>query len=315
MQKELKETAWVKYTGEAGNYGTFVAEPLERGFGTTLGNSLRRVLLSSLPGAAVTSVKIEGADHEFGTLPGIKEDIIDILMNIKGLVVNSHSNEPKTIKLQAKGEGVIMARDIEHDAEVEIINPEHKIATLARGGKLNIEMQVEKGKGFLPAEMNKKPDHAIGTIPLDAIFSPVIKVNHSVESIRVGKFIDYDKLILEVWTNGSIAPDDAVKASTDILKNRLDIFLALNKKPESKKEAVGSETEKKKVGLDMSIEDLELSARSSNCLKKAGINTVAQLIEKPIEELMAIKNFGRKSAEEINAKLANYGLSLKEKKE
>jgi len=309
----MKEQPWVKYNEESSTYGRFVVEPLERGYGITLGNSIRRVLLSSLKGAAVTSVKIKGVDHEFTALPHIKEDVLDIILNIKGLVLRSHSVEPKTVMLKASGEGMVTARDIEHDNEIEIINPDHHIATLSKGGKLEVEMVVENGKGYVPAESIEIAKKSIGTLPLDATFSPVVKVNHEVESIRVGKLIDYDKLVLDVWTDGSIKPDEAVKQSSEILKNQLEMFLHPNQKPEVSPAALGTEEidKKKAAGLELTIDDLELSARSSNCLKKAGIEKVAELIEKPMSELMQIKNFGKKSADEINAKLAHYNLSLK----
>ncbi len=309
----MKELAWVKYTEESSTYGSFVVEPLERGYGVTLGNSLRRVLLSSLKGAAITSVKITGVDHEFTSLPDMKEDILDIILNIKCIVLRLHSPEQKIIRLKAKGEGVITARDIEHDNEVEIINPDHHIATLGKGGKLEIEMVVENGKGYVPAESIELGKKSIGTLPIDATFSPVVKVNHQVESIRVGKLIDYDRLILDVWTDGSMKPEAAVKQSAEILRKQLDMFNHLNQKPEVSAEGDGDhEVDKKKAtGLELTIDDLELSARSSNCLKKAGVQTVRELVEKPMSDLMQIKNFGRKSAEEINAKIAQYNLSLK----
>jgi DNA-directed RNA polymerase subunit alpha len=309
----MKEQAWVKYVEESSTYGRFVVEPLERGYGMTLGNSMRRVLLSSLKGAAVTSVKIQGVDHEFSTLPEVKEDVLDIMLNIKGIVLRLHSAEPKTITLKAKGDGVVTARDIEHDNEVEIINPDHHIATLGKSGKLEIEMVVENGKGYVPSELIELNKKSIGTLPVDAAFSPVIKVNHQVESIRVGKLIDYDRLVLDVWTDGSMKPEDAVKQSADILRRHLDMFMRPNQKPELIVgiDGAGEVDKKKAAGLELTIDDLELSARSSNCLKKAGIMNVAELVEKPMSDLMKIKNFGKKSAEEINAKLAHYNLSLK----
>ncbi len=309
----MKEQAWVKYTEESSTYGRFVVEPLERGYGTTLGNSLRRILLSSLKGAAITSVKITGVEHEFTSLSDVKEDVLDIIQNIKGIVFRVHSPESKTITIKSKGEGTVTARDIEHDNEVEIINPDHHIATLGKGGKFEAEMVVENGKGYVPSEQIEIDSKAIGTLPIDAAFSPVVKVNHQVESIRVGKMIDYDRLILDVWTDGSMKPEDTVKQSADILRKHLDMFMHPNQKPEL---TVGAEGEgeidkKKAAGLGLTIDDLELSARSSNCLKKAGVMNVAELVEKPMSDLMKIKNFGKKSAEEINAKLSHYNLSLK----
>ncbi len=310
-----KSIAWVKFKEESKNHGQFVAEPLEKGFGVTLGNSLRRVLLSSLPGAAVTSVNIEGVKHEFSTIEGVKEDVLDVLLNIKGLVLRSHSKEPKTIRINAKAAGEITARDIEHDAEIEIVNPDHHIATLNKGASLKAEMIVEQGKGYLSTEIRTKEDRPIGTILIDAVFSPIVKVNHHVEPTRVGKLIDYDKLVLDVWTNGSLSPEDAVKMSSKILITQMNLFLSLNEKPKEGEDAKGLEnpTDKKKAaGLELTIDDLELSARSSNCLKKAGIETVAELVSRPLRDLMTIKNFGKKSADEINAKLAQYNLSLKQ---
>ncbi|MDR2431252.1 MAG: DNA-directed RNA polymerase subunit alpha [Candidatus Margulisbacteria bacterium] len=303
---------WVKYTEVSPTYGVFTAEPLGRGYGTTLGNSLRRVLLSSIGGAAVTTVKIDGVDHEFSTVDGIKEDVLDIIANIKNIAVKSYSDAPVEMTLTAKGEGLVTARDIKHDNEVEIINPNHHIATIGRGGKLNVTLTVEKGVGYIMADVNESKKFPIGTMPIDASFSPVVKVNHKVEPTRVGKSIDYDKLTLEVWTNGVISPEEAVKQSSQILKNQMDIFLNLNQKPADSDNVHDSEVNKQKnSGLSLTIDDLELSARSSNCLKKANINTVSELVDKPLEDLLKIKNFGKKSAEEINTKLAQYGLALK----
>jgi len=303
---------WVKYTEVSPTYGVFTAEPLERGYGTTLGNSLRRILLSSIGGAAITTVKIEGVDHEFSTIDGIKEDILDIIANIKNVAVKSYSNAPVEMTLSAKGEGIVTARDIKHDNEVEIVNSNHHIATLGKGGKLNITFTVEKGVGYIMADVNESKKYPIGTMPIDASFSPVVKVNHKVEPTRVGKSIDYDRLVLEVWTNGVISPEEAVKQSSQILKNQMDLFLSLNQKPTEADNIRDSEVNKQKNnGLALAVDDLELSARSSNCLKKANINTVSELVETPLEDLLKIKNFGKKSAEEINNKLAQYGLALK----
>ena len=303
---------WVKYTEVSPTYGVFTAEPLERGYGTTLGNSLRRILLSSIGGAAITTVKIEGVDHEFSTIEGVKEDILDIISNIKNIAVKSYSNSTVEMTISAKGEGVVTARDIKHDNEVEIVNPNHHIATVNRGGKLNVTLTVEKGVGYIMADVSESKKYPIGTVPIDASFSPVVKVNHKVEDTRVGKSIDYDRLILEVWTNGVISPEEAVKQSSQILKDQMDIFLNLNQKPADGDNVRDAEVNKQKnSGLSLVIDDLELSARSSNCLKKANINTVSELVEKPLEDLLKIKNFGKKSAEEINTKLAQYGLALK----
>jgi DNA-directed RNA polymerase subunit alpha len=301
---------WVKYVEESPTYGKFVVEPLDRGYGTTLGNSLRRILLSSLGGAAVVSAKIDGVDHEFSTLPGVKEDMLDIIMNIKGIVVKSYSEDPKELKISAKGEGFITAKDIEHDNEVEIINKNHHIASLGKDGKLNVVLTVQNGIGYRVADITENKKHPIGTIPVDASFSPIVRVNHKVEPTRVGKSIDYDKLTLEVWTNGAITPEDAIKKSAMILKAQMDIFFNLNQKPEEDiTEAIIKDEKQSKV-LDLTIEDLELSARSLNCLRKANIKNVAELVKMPMEKLLKIKNFGKKSAEEINSKLAQYGLAL-----
>ena len=304
--------SWVKFTGGTATYGSFIAEPLDRGYGTTLGNSLRRVLLSSIGGASVTSVRIDGVDHEFTTLDNIKEDILDIIANVKGIAVKSYSDQPKEVTIAFKGEGVVTARDIQHDDEVEIVNPSHHIATVSKGGKLNITLTIEKGHGYVVSDSAETKKMPIGTLPVDASFSPVVKVNHKVEPCRVGKSIDYDRLILEVWTNGAITPEEAVKQSANILKGQMDMFISLNQKPVDASSEDESEVNKQKnKGLTLTIDDLELSARSSNCLKKANINTVAELVEKPLEDLLKIKNFGKKSAEEINQKLAQYGLALK----
>lgn len=303
---------WVKYTEVSPTYGVFTAEPLERGYGTTLGNSLRRILLSSIGGAAVTTVKIEDVDHEFSTIDGVKEDILDIISNIKNIAVKSYADAPVEMTLSVKGECIVTARDIKHDNDVEIINSNHHIATVGKGGKLNITFTVEKGTGYIMADVNESKKYPIGTLPIDASFSPVVRVNHKVEPTRVGKSIDYDRLLLEVWTNGVISPEEAVKQSAHILKNQIDIFLNLNQKPTETDNVRDAEVNKQKNnGLSLAIDDLELSARSSNCLKKADINTVSELVDKPLEDLLKIKNFGKKSAEEINNKLSQYGLALK----
>jgi len=273
---------------------------------------MRRVLLSSMGGAAVTSVKIDGINHEFTSIANVKEDVLDILANIKGIAIKSYAEGTKEITIKAKGEAVVTARDIEHDDEIEIVNPDHHIATLNKGAKLEITMTVEKGIGYSLADLTESKKLPIGTVPLDASFSPIVRVNHKVEPTRVGKSIDYDRLTLEVWTNGTIKPEEAVKQSAEIIKKQIDMFLSLNQKPEGGVGAVETEVNKQRnEGLSLTIDDLELSARSSNCLKKAAINSVAELVEKPLEDLLKIKNFGKKSAEEINSKLAQYGLALK----
>lgn len=310
----IGEKPWVRVVEISDRYGEFVVEPLERGFGTTLGNSLRRVLLSSLVGAAITAVKIEGVAHPFTTITGVAEDVLQILLNLKEIVIRSHSEQPKIVTLRAKGKGEVSAGDIEHDAEIEIINPSHKIATLDSSGKLAMEMIIERGKGYVPAERNKKPNLPVGYIPTDSVFTPILKVNFSTEEVRVGAEITYDRLILSVWTNGSIRPDEAVKESAKILARHVDLFMHLGEKSE----VLGIETEKKvevpEATLEMSIEDLELSARSLNCLKKVGIKTVRELIANTEADLMKFKNFGAKSLEEVRKKLAEYKLTLKEEK-
>lgn len=306
----IGEKPWVKFVPESDTFGRFVVEPLERGYGATLGNSLRRVLLSSLPGAAVTSIKIEGVPHQFSNISGVVEDVLEIILNIKGIVFKSHAEGVKTVKIHAKGRMEVKASDIEHDAEIEIVNPDQKIATLD-GGKLDIEMVIEKGKGYVPATRNKKQGLPIGTIPVDSIFTPVLKVNIVTEEVRVGREINYDRLVLDVWTNGSIKPDYAVTESAKILAKHVDMFVNLGKKSEALGIPVPGKEEIEESVLEMSVEDLELSARSSNCLKRAGIKTVGELIKWSEPDLMGIKNFGAKSAREVAEKLIEYKLSLK----
>jgi len=310
----IGEKPWVRTAEITDNYGRFVVEPLERGFGATLGNSLRRVLLSSLFGAAVTAVKIEGVTHSFATMPGVVEDVLQILLNLKEVVIRSHSEQPKTITLKAKGKGEITAADIEHDAEIEIVNPDHKIATLDSSGKLEMEMIVERGKGYVSSERNKKSNLAVGFIPTDSLFTPVIKVNIATEEVRVGQEINYDRLVLSVWTNGSIKPDEAVKESAKILDKHVDLFVHLGEKVEILGVEVERKAEVSEATLEMSVEDLELSARSLNCIKKASIKTVGELISNSEPDLMKHKNFGSKSLDEVREKLAEYKLALKGEK-
>ena len=307
----LGEKPWVRVAEVSDKFGRFVVEPLPRGYGATLGNPLRRILLSSLPGASVTAVKIDGVSHEFSTISGAAEDVLHILLNIKEIVFRSHSDQPKTVTLKAKGKGEVKAGDIEHDAEIEIINPELKIATLDSNGKLNMEMIVERGRGFVPAERNKKPNLPVGYIPTDSIYTPVLKVNISMEEVRVGQEINYDRLVLAVWTNGSIKPDEAVTESAKILARHVDLFIHLGEKAE----VIGLELERREeapsAALEMNIEDLEFSSRSLNCLKKAGLKKVGELVNYSEAELMKFKNFGAKSLTEVRAKLAEYKLKLK----
>ncbi|MBN3032777.1 MAG: DNA-directed RNA polymerase subunit alpha [Candidatus Saganbacteria bacterium] len=305
------EKPWVKAAELTDKFGQFVVEPLPRGYGTTLGNPLRRILLSSLAGAAITAVKIDGVAHEFSTIAGVTEDVLHLLLNLKEIVIRSHSDQAKTVTLKAKGKGEVTAGDIEHDAEIEIVNPGLKLATLDAGGKLNLEMIVERGRGYVPAERNKKPNLPVGFIPTDSIFTPVVKVNISTEETRVGQEINHDRLVLSVWTNGSIKPDEAVKESARILARHVDLFIHLGEKVEN----AGLETERKEEAsssaLDMNIEDLEFSSRSLNCLKKAGVKTVRDLIGYSEAELMKFKSFGSKSLTEVRAKLGEYKLGLK----
>ncbi|KAF0134260.1 MAG: DNA-directed RNA polymerase alpha subunit [Candidatus Saganbacteria bacterium] len=307
----LGEKAWVKYEEESPSFGKFIVEPLERGYGVTLGNSMRRVLLAHLTGAAIVSIRIEGTSHEFSTLPGVVEDVIEIILNLKEVILKSHSDVHKVITLKVKGPAEVKASDIEHDAEIEVINPEHKIATLESGGKLSIEMIVEKGKGFSSSEKNKKSSLPMGYIPIDSIFSPIKKVNIATEEVRVGQEINYDRLVLSVWTNGAIKPDEAVRESARILSKHIDLFLHLGEHIETLLGERDNISHVESGVLDMNLEDLELSARSLNCLKKANIKTIKELISFSMEELIKFKNFGTKSLNEVREKLTEYKLSLK----
>lgn len=299
-----------------GSYGKFVVEPLERGYGITLGNSLRRILLSSLPGAAVTTVRIDGVLHEFSTIPGVVEDVTDVILNIKHLSVKMRGDEPRIIRIDHEGEGEVKARDIICDPDVEIVDGDLHIATVADGGGLRVEMTVEKGRGYVPAEKNKKPDMPIGVIPIDSIFTPVRKVNYVVGNTRVGQVTNYDKLTLEIWTNGTIRPDEAASLGARILMEHLNLFVGLTSNVGDMEIMVERESEEKARQLEkMSIEELDLSVRSYNCLKRAGINTVAELLEKTDEDMMKVRNLGKKSLEEVKQKLSAIGLSLKQSEE
>jgi len=297
---------------EDNSYGKFVVEPLERGYGITLGNSLRRILLSSLPGAAVTSVKIDGVLHEFSTIPGVVEDVTDIILNLKQLSLKVHSDEPKTLRIEAEGEGVVKAGDIHTDADVEILNPDLHIATLDKGGRLIAEISVGKGRGYVPADQNKTPDMPIGVIPIDSIFSPIRRVNYTIEHTRVGNRTNYDKLTLEVWTNGTIKPDEACSWGAKILKEHLELFLSLTDDADTIEVMQEKDENDRNKLMEMTIEELDLSVRSYNCLKRAGINTVAELCAKSDEEMIKVRNLGKKSLEEVKQKLAAIGLSLRE---
>lgn len=311
IQKPRIETA---ETGDE-NYGRFVIEPLERGYGITLGNSLRRILLSSLPGAAVTSIRIDGVLHEFSTIPGVVEDTTDIVLNIKELVLKLHGDGPATLRLEAEGEGPVTAADIEHSADVEILNPDLHIATLDKGGRLSMEMTVEKGRGWVPAERNKKDNQPIGVIAVDSIFSPVRKVNYEVRDRRVGQVTDYDQLVLEVWTNGTIRPDEAVSVAAKILMEHLQLFVNLTEAADNLEVLVKKDEAPKDRILSMTIEELDLSVRSYNCLKRAGINTVEELTKKTEADMLKVRNLGKKSLQEVKEKLAQYGLSLRQPEE
>ena len=294
-------------------YGKFSAAPFERGYGVTLGNSLRRVLFSSIEGSAVTSVKISGAQHEFSTIPGVLEDVPELILNIKSLVLNSHSKIPKSMYIKGSSKGEIKAKDIETDETVEIINPDLHIATLTKDAKLNIEMEVSRGRGYVPAELNKREEKAIGVIPVDAVFTPIRKVNFFVENTRVGQRTDYDKLILEVFTNGAISPKDALLYASNILQRHLDIFVNFGQLPEDIAEEETEMTKEEVVlyeKLRLPISELELSVRSSNCLREAGIKIIADLVKKTEDEMLGFKNFGKKSLTEIKELLMGMGLTL-----
>ena len=294
------------------SYAKGVMEPLERGFGTTLGNSLRRVLLSCLPGVAVTRIKIDGVLHEFSSIPGVREDVTNIVLNIKGLTAKLYSDQPKTVTISAVGPCVVTAADIAIDSDVEIINPDLHIATLEEGAVLNMELTLEKGRGYVLADKNKTPNMPIGVIPVDSLFTPITKVNFEVTDTRVGQITDFDKLTLDVWTNGSIAANEAVSLAAKILSEYLGQFIALTDHVGDVEIMVTKEEDKSSDVLNITIEELYLSVRSYNCLKRANINTVAELIKRNEEEMMKVRNLGRKSLEEVQQKLANLGLGLRQ---
>lgn len=300
-------------------YGRFVVEPLERGYGTTLGNSLRRIMLSSLPGAAVSQIKIDGVLHEFSSIPGVKEDVTEIIMNIKSLAIrnNSSSDEPKTAILEFEGEGIVTAADIRVDQDIEILNPEIKIATLNGGAnsKLYMELTITKGRGYVGADKNKNEDLPIGVIAVDSIYTPIERVNMTVQNTRVGQVTDYDKLTLDVYTNGTLGPDEGVSLAAKVLSEHLAQFINLSESAREISVMIDKEPEGKEKALDMNIDELELSVRSYNCLKRAGINTVAELVNRTPDEMMKVRNLGRKSLEEVLAKLNELGLQLNEGEE
>ena len=295
-----------------GTYGKFVVEPLERGYGTTLGNSLRRVLLSSLPGYAITSVKIDGVLHEFSTIDGVKEDVTEIVLNLKGVILKINGDGPKTIYIDASGKCEVTAGDIQVDADVEILNPEHVIANLEEGGVLKMELTCDKGRGYVSAERNKQlMQPIIGVIAIDSIYTPVLKVNYTVENTRVGQITDYDKLSLEAWTDGTISAQEAVSLGAKILTDHLDLFVDLSDEARETETMIVKDDDTKGKILEMTIEELDLSVRSFNCLKRAGINTVEDLTNRTEEDMMRVRNLGRKSLEEVIAKLDSLGLSLR----
>ena len=294
-------------------YGRFVVEPLERGYGITLGNSLRRIMLSSLPGAAVSQVKIEGVLHEFSSIPGVKEDVTEIIMNIKSLAIknNSETNETKTAYIEFEGEGVVHASDIQTDQDIEILNPDLVIATLSgKDTKLYMELTITRGRGYVSADKNKHEDLPIGVIAIDSIYTPVERVNVTVDNTRVGQITDYDKLTLDVFTNGTLVPDEAVSLAAKVLSEHLSLFIDLSENAKNAEVMVEKEDDEKEKVLEMSIDELELSVRSYNCLKRAGINTVEELCNKTSEDMMKVRNLGRKSLEEVLAKLKELGLQL-----
>ena len=301
----------IEYVDRGKGYGKFVVEPLERGFGTTLGNSLRRVLLSSLPGAAATSVKIDGVLHEFSTIEGVKEDVTEIILNLKELCVRLHSKEAKKVIIDARGECEVKAGDILPDSDVEIINPELHIAWLDKNAHLHMEIMLDQGRGYVSSEKNKRPGMSIGEIAVDSIYTPIEKVNFRVEDTRVGSSTDYDKLTLEIWTSGSIEPDEAVSRAAKILSDHLSLFTNLTEHVPGDVVMVEKEEDKKEKILEMTIEELDLSVRSYNCLKRAGINTVDELVQRNEEEMMKVRNLGRKSLEEVQQKLQALGLTLR----
>jgi len=293
-------------------YGKFIAEPFERGYGVTLGNSLRRVLLSSIEGSAVTTVKFDGVSHEFSTVPGVLEDVTDIILNIKNLVLRSHSKAPKSIFIKSEKKGEIKAKDIIADETIEVLNPDLHIATLTKDTKFNLELQVSRGRGYVPAESNKKEDQTIGAIAVDSIFTPVKKVNFFTENTRVGQRTDYDKLILEIWTNGGLTPKDALLYAANILQRHLDVFVNFGQLPEEEEEEEEISAEEKLLyeKLRLPILELELSVRSSNCLRDANIKLIGDLVRKTETELLGFRNFGKKSLSEIGALLKTMGLAL-----
>ena len=300
---------------ETNNYAKFVCEPLERGYGVTIGNSLRRILLSSLPGCAITSVKIEGVLHEFSTIPNIVEDVPEVIVNLKNVRLKFDGNEEKTLRINFKGEGEVTAADIESDGTVEILNPDLHIATVAEGGNLVMELTADRGRGYNSSEQNKKPNQDISVLPIDSIYTPVKKVNYHVENTRVGQMVDYDKLTIEVWTDGSLKAHEALSLAAKVMTGHLELFIDLSETTKNTQVMVEKEESKKEKVLEMSIEELELSVRSYNCLKRANISTVEDLISKSESEMMKVRNLGKKSFDEVTAKLHSLGLDFAQEEE
>ena len=295
---------------EGSNYAKFVCEPLERGYGVTIGNSLRRILLSSLPGSAITSVKIDGVVHEFSTIPNVVEDVPEIIINLKNVRLKLDKNEEKVLRINFKGEGEVTAGDIITDGTVEVLNPDLHIATVSEGGSLIVEMTADMGRGYNTAEKNKKPEQSLGVLPIDSIYTPVKKVNYSVENTRVGQMVDYDKLTIEVWTDGSLKPYEALSLAAKVMTGHLELFIDLSEATKNTQIMIEKEESKKEKVLEMSIEDLELSVRSFNCLKRAGISTVEDLTNKSEAVMMKVRNLGKKSLDEVTNKLHSLGLDF-----
>ena len=300
---------------ETNNYAKFVCEPLERGYGVTIGNSLRRILLSSLPGCAITSVKIEGVLHEFSTIPNVVEDVPEVIVNLKNVRLKFDGNEEKTLRINFKGEGEVTAADIESDGTVEILNPDLHIATVAEGGNLVMELTADRGRGYNSSEQNKKPNQDISVLPIDSIYTPVKKVNYHVENTRVGQMVDYYKLTIEVWTDGSLKAHEALSLAAKVMTGHLELFIDLSETTKNTQVMVEKEESKKEKVLEMSIEELELSVRSYNCLKRANISTVEDLISKSESEMMKVRNLGKKSFDEVTAKLHSLGLDFAQEEE
>ena len=308
---EIEKPTISKEISDDGKYGKFTVEPLERGYGTTLGNAMRRILLSSLPGAAVTSVKIDGILHEFSTIPGVKEDVTEIILNLKKLAVKLHNVDTKRAIINAVGPKEVTAADIVGDSDIEIFNPDLHIATLEENAALVMEINLARGRGYVPAEQNKTDSTPISVIPVDSIYTPVSRVNYTVENTRVGQVTDYDRLVLEIWTDGSVTPEEGVSIGAKIMQEHLNLFIELDDNTDNMEIMVEKEEDQKEKALEMTIEELELSVRSYNCLKRASINTVEELTEKTEEDMMKFRDLGKKSLEEVKNKLAELGLSLK----